>query len=101
MEDLKCSFLEKKEHFLGSIILKRGGVDNYSTIIDGQQRLTTFSILIKVLCNFLKEQEKSYFKDYLFENFTVDKPKINHSKLDKEKYEKVLKNKEILKDQKI
>ncbi|HEH4508999.1 TPA: DUF262 domain-containing protein, partial [Campylobacter coli] len=54
LEDLKCSFLEKKEHFLGSIILKRGGVDNYSTIIDGQQRLTTFSILIKVLCNFLK-----------------------------------------------
>lgn len=100
LEDLKCSFLEKKEHFLGSIILKRGGVDNYSIIIDGQQRLTTFSILIKVLCNFLKEQEKNYFKDYLFENFTVDKPKINHSKLDKEKYEKVLKDKEILKDQK-
>ncbi|MBZ7958786.1 DUF262 domain-containing HNH endonuclease family protein [Campylobacter molothri] len=100
LKDLKCSFLEKKEHFLGSIILKRGGVDNCSIIIDGQQRLTTFSILIKVLCDFLKEQEKNYFKDYLFENFTIDKPKINHSKLDKEKYEKVLKNKENLKDQK-
>lgn len=96
LNDLKNSFIENKEHFLGSIILKRdSGVEIYSIVIDGQQRLTTFSILIKVLCNFLDNQQKNYFKDYLFENFTDDIPKINHSRLDKEKYEKILKDENI------
>lgn len=91
--DLKNSFIEKKEHFLGSIILKRHqGTENYSLIIDGQQRLTTFSILIKVLYDYLENSKKQHFKDYLFEKYTDDKPKINHSRLDKEKYEKVLKD---------
>ncbi|MCV3440253.1 DUF262 domain-containing protein [Campylobacter lari] len=57
LNDLKNSFLNKKEHFLGSIVLKRNnGVENYSIVIDGQQRLTTFSILIKVLYDFLNQE---------------------------------------------
>ncbi|TKX31011.1 DUF262 domain-containing protein [Campylobacter aviculae] len=95
LKDLKCSFLEKKEHFLGSIILKRNnGVENYSTIIDGQQRLTTFSILVKVLYDFLEQEqkEKLELKTYLF---SKKESKINHSRLDKEKYEKILKDKDI------
>ncbi|VEJ52365.1 Uncharacterized conserved protein [Campylobacter insulaenigrae] len=96
LNDLKNSFIEKKEHFLGSIILKRSDkVENYSIVIDGQQRLTTFSILIKVLYNSLDNQQKNYFKDYLFENFTDDIPKISHSRLDRIKYEKILKDEDI------
>ncbi|EAI7248357.1 DUF262 domain-containing protein, partial [Campylobacter lari] len=92
LKDLKNSFLEKKEHFLGSIILKRNsGIENYSNIIDGQQRLTTFSILIKVLYDFLDQEQRDELelRTYLF---VKKESKINHSKLDKEKYEKILKN---------
>ncbi|MWV61069.1 DUF262 domain-containing protein [Helicobacter saguini] len=93
LDDLYSSFQEKREHFLGSIILKRQqGVNNESLVIDGQQRLTTFSILLKVLFNKVDDDKKKHFNDYLFESFTNDKPKINHSRLDKEQYCKVLQN---------
>ncbi|AJC89911.1 DUF262 domain-containing protein [Campylobacter subantarcticus] len=94
LSDLKNSFLEDKEHFLGSIILKRGGVENCSIVIDGQQRLTTFSILIKVLYDFLEQEQRDELelRTYLFYKKEI---KINHSKLDKEKYEKVLKDENI------
>ncbi|EAL5740227.1 DUF262 domain-containing protein [Campylobacter lari] len=95
LNDLKNSFLNKKEHFLGSIVLKRNnGVENYSIVIDGQQRLTTFSILIKVLYDFLNQEQREdlELKTFLF---TKKEPRINHSKLDKEKYEKVLKDENI------
>lgn len=52
-DDLSKSFESKKEHFLGSIILKQlpssAGEGAKRSLIDGQQRLTTFSILIKAL----------------------------------------------------
>ncbi|EAI7263237.1 DUF262 domain-containing protein, partial [Campylobacter lari] len=94
LNDLKNSFLEKKEYFLGSIILKRGEVKNNSIVIDGQQRLTTFSILIKVLYDFLEQDQRDELelRTYLFYRKDI---KINHSKLDKEKYEKVLKDENI------
>ncbi|RAX56336.1 DUF262 domain-containing protein [Helicobacter sp. 10-6591] len=89
--DLKESFESKKEHFLGSVIIKRQqGQDNFSMVIDGQQRLTTFSILIKVLYNSLEPSNQNYFKDYLFETYTDNEPKIYHSKFDREKYIKIL-----------
>lgn len=87
-EDLKNSFDSKKEHFLGSVILKRSqGNKNFSNVIDGQQRLTTFSILIKSLYDKLEESKKQHFKSCLFEDYTDDfSPKINHSHLDKKKF---------------
>ena len=55
-DDLKASALSRKEHFLGSVILKRNsGNRNFANIIDGQQRITTFSILIKAAYDELKE----------------------------------------------
>lgn len=89
-EDLYESFNSKKEHFLGSIILKRSqGKDNFSQIIDGQQRLTTFSILIKAFYDEIDTNKKKYFDSCLFEDFNDDNPKIKHSKLDKEEYYKI------------
>lgn len=63
-EDLWARFLEdmefvvnaNKPHFLGSIILKEGPkpqgelYSSVKTVVDGQQRLTTFLIFMKVLC---------------------------------------------------
>ena len=65
-EDMEFVTLANKPHFLGSIILKEGDAplptDNFTqrkTIVDGQQRLTTFLIFMKVLC--LKSGQTALF----------------------------------------
>lgn len=56
MEDLEAVSASNKPYFLGSVILKQqstpagGSVGDKRTLIDGQQRLTTLNILLKVLC---------------------------------------------------
>lgn len=62
LEDMEFVVKTKKPHFWGSIILKEGRKpkqgENFAdcrTIVDGQQRLTTFLIFMKVLCLKLKQ----------------------------------------------
>lgn len=57
LEDMEYVAKSKKPHFLGAIILKEGSKplpgDLFAarkTVVDGQQRLTTFLIFMKVLC---------------------------------------------------
>ena len=65
MEDLETVSLTQKPYFLGSIILKQqqttttGTTGDKRTLIDGQQRLTTLNIMLKVLC--LKTNMNSLF----------------------------------------
>lgn len=67
-DDLKYSFENNKENFLGSVILKRSQKSkNMATIIDGQQRITTFSILLKAMVNnMLDEKNKTGLMRYLY-----------------------------------
>ncbi len=57
--------LNRKPYFLGSVILKQqettSNQDSRLTIIDGQQRLTTLNIFLKVLC--LKKESDGEFTD--------------------------------------
>lgn len=92
-DDLYDSFINNTTHFVGSVILKRnGGNDNFAIVIDGQQRLTTFSILLKVLYDKIDESERKHFENCLFETYKDDSPKINHSKIDREKYTSLFNN---------
>ena len=57
LEDMEFIAKTKRPHFLGSIILKAGRspkqgeqFSSCRTVVDGQQRLTTFLIFLKVLC---------------------------------------------------
>lgn len=57
LEDMEYVVRTNSEHFLGSIILKEGEkpdkAANYAehlTVVDGQQRLTTLLLFLKVLC---------------------------------------------------
>lgn len=70
LEDMEFIVKTRKPHFFGSIILKRGKApqpgDLFTerwTIVDGQQRLTTYLIFMKVLC--LKSGQPALF-DHLF-----------------------------------
>lgn len=93
-----------KNHFLGSIILKQqittSGEPKEVLVIDGQQRLTTLSILIKVLYDSfsvdIKENSKDAIRNYLFfKKNKTDKDyliKIQHSQIDSESFEIVIRS---------
>ena len=53
LEDMIMVSATKKPYFLGSVILKQqettSNSDSILTVIDGQQRLTTFNVFLKVL----------------------------------------------------
>lgn len=55
-EDIVFSITETKPHFVGSIVLESGGKKDglsYYTIIDGQQRLTTITIVLLAIMKHL------------------------------------------------
>lgn len=79
-DDIKNNvFLKDKEHFLGAIIYYHGSSENSKftqcQIIDGQQRLTTITILLRVLYEKLKESDEdvySRFADELYSKYICD-----------------------------
>ncbi len=110
-EELLDNLLDKEQsHFLGSIILKQQkkltGETPRSLVIDGQQRLTTLSILVRALYDTLplgsmpsatQEKIKQNMESLLFYNKSIYDParylKIEHSHLDSPEYEKVINGK--------
>lgn len=92
LDDLKYVTKTRKQYFMGSIILKQGRKpstwDHYSdckVVIDGQQRLTTMIIFMKVLC--LKKNEDHYFqRDFILEDNSMA---LRHGECDREAFEKV------------
>lgn len=51
------------EHFLGQIVVHTDAVTSKKHIIDGQQRITSISILFSVIRSFYQEMKKSYDGD--------------------------------------
>ncbi len=103
-EDILGDLLDfKKSHFLGSLILKQQekqtGKPKEVLVIDGQQRLTTLSILIRTLYNSFDEEtqkncDTSLMHYLFFKKNQTDKTyhvKISHSKIDKKYFQKVIK----------
>lgn len=81
LEDIENVCVTKEPYFMGSVILKQqltqsnSTVGDVRTVIDGQQRLTTLSILLKVLClktNALRKFDKRFRLD-------DDRPVLQHS----------------------
>jgi len=94
----------EKSHFLGSLILKQvekqTGKPKEVLVIDGQQRLTTLSILVRAIYNSFDAQtqddSKTSMQQCLFyKKARTDKDllvKIEHSKIDRKHYQRVIKN---------
>lgn len=110
-DDILTDLLDfNKSHFLGSLILKQlekqTGKPKEVLVIDGQQRLTTLSVLLRALYNSFDEDTQkncdSSIKNYLFfKKNQTDKDffvKIEHSKIDKKYFQKVIKN-EVTQDE--
>ena len=110
-EDLIEEFLdeEKTNNFLGAIILKQlppvSGKAKELEVIDGQQRLTTISILLKALYDSFPEDIKQNVRDTIFKILFFKKDytssdygeiRIEHSLVDSESYKKVIKESETI-----
>ena len=99
LEDMEYVSKTRKPHFLGSIILKEGkrpgDEDQFSqrkAIVDGQQRLTTFLIFLKVLC---LKQGQSIFFDIQF-RINGQEIALRHGKNDIEAFERVMSTSEAV-----
>lgn len=55
---------KNENYFLGSIVLIKEDDKPHSEVIDGQQRLTTLSILISVIASALNPNRRDLCKDY-------------------------------------
>ncbi len=66
MEDGKQNLEEAAPYFLGSIVLTKGDKPD-SEVIDGQQRLTTITILLAVLRASIKEDKAGDLEPFLYE----------------------------------
>lgn len=102
-EDMLTDLLEfNKSHFLGSLILKQQsaitGEPKKVLVIDGQQRLTTLSILLKVIYDLFDEETKKntcneLLKYLFYKRYATDKKyiiKINHSRIDSLYFKRVI-----------
>ena len=90
--------------FLGSIILKEES-SKESNIIDGQQRLTTITILAKAIYDCLSDDSKksgsgikNYIENFLYyrnnaaDDFSDSFVRIQHSRIDQNEYNQVIKS---------
>lgn len=88
----------KEEHFFGSIVIKNEGLSKL--LIDGQQRITTVSLMLLAMYRLAKEEKKEA-KPNLLDNisrkcfFYTDEsdecqPRIMHIEQDQEAYTRLL-----------
>ncbi|MGI5851224.1 MAG: DUF262 domain-containing protein [Caldicoprobacterales bacterium] len=92
LEDVENVSRTRTPYFMGSVILKQQLTDTSSavgdvrTVIDGQQRLTTLSILLKILC--LKNDSlKKFDKRFRLDD---DRTVIQHNHNDIEAYTSIM-----------
>ena len=91
LDDLEFSVKTNTPHFLGTLILQSAGKtppgSPYTSkllLVDGQQRLTTFLIFLKVLC--LKINQPTVF-DAQYRLIVSKKLALQHGKNDREAFE--------------
>lgn len=88
----------RRSHFLGSVIFKWVGDHSSALVIDGQQRLTTLSVLLKALYDTLEGVAREAAHEpirqalcYKPRPLDLDhKVRIQHSRLDRPAYEAVI-----------
>lgn len=90
---------EKQSHFFGSVVVKPGDYSQEIIIIDGQQRITTISLLILAMKNYMSNNnivQKTINPNNLNDGFLInsfsndtDKQKLKSNPRDFEAYKKL------------
>lgn len=92
LEDMETISVTDKEYFFGSIILKSNltssgsAVGDERTIVDGQQRMTTMAIFLKVL-GLKTGCERTVDRMFILDDNSLA---IQHSRADKDAFEKIM-----------
>ena len=92
LEDIEATCLSGEPYFMGSLILKQKAtsteikVGNVRMVVDGQQRLTTLSILMKVL-SLKKGETKKFDRRFILVD---DKPAMLHNHNDEAAYNRIM-----------
>lgn len=106
-EELLESLEQEQLPFLGAIVLKKAtdkeGID-YHVIVDGQQRLTTITILVKAIFDILPSkchepgagqrtivEGNLFYKKNATDGFDQNRLKITHSRVDRKDYARIIK----------
>ena len=96
VKDMESTMDSDKQYFLGALILQeedpdpseRNLTEQYK-VIDGQQRLTTLSIYMRIL--HMMTSKNSEFESQYLHNDSLKTPVIRHSIDDRREYENVMK----------
>lgn len=86
---------EEEQYFLGSIVLVKEDDKPHSEVIDGQQRLTTLTILLAAITSKLSGDDRTDFQRYIREpgrksQGLMPKPRVNIRKRDNDFFEKYI-----------
>ena len=95
LEDMRYASNANCSYFMGSVILKQQETpvhqNNIRTIIDGQQRLTTFILFFKVLYKKI-DKSKEFFNIFTMFNKDII---LDHNYSDKAVFEKIFHDEEV------
>lgn len=96
----KKSKITNEEYFIGCLVLVGEDKDFQHSIVDGQQRLTTITILIRALVDALKNSGQTAPSDALYENYIEGKDNDGkvYFKLDSQRQRLFFKNEIQYKD---
>lgn len=61
-EDIKESIESGSNHYIGTMVLAKGDDDAQYYVVDGQQRITTLTMIINALIKRLSAEEASFYK---------------------------------------
>lgn len=86
-DDMSALYGGEHPYFLGAIILKNTGRGQFQ-VVDGQQRLTTFSIYMKVL-HMLTNRNDEFCYNYLQSDDTKE-PRLTHNHLDMPRFREIM-----------
>ena len=100
LEDVETVSQTRTPYFMGSVILKQRmttadeAVGDIRMVIDGQQRLTTISILAKVLC-LMTDEEDGFVRRFQLDKKRGFKPVLQHSQNDEAAYNRIITLKQL------
>lgn len=70
-DDINESIASNSNHYIGTIVLSKDPVaDDIFYVVDGQQRITTISMIIKCLVNHLEASDKLFFDRFYIKEGT-------------------------------
>lgn len=85
----------EEQYFLGSVVLVKEDDKPHAEVIDGQQRLTTLTILLSAITSKLSGDDRNDFKNYIIEpgrasQGLASKPRVHIRKRDNDFFEKYI-----------